>query len=198
MKQLFLGISLFVYTSTYAAVVDSMFVMGSDYKLLHITNDHHAGYLYTENYQHQKILIYKSNSPYPPDSTFSSVQLDDTGILEIMFDCGKDYCVRYLNRRTNELSQIYIDLLDYNPKKDVIAYYIQNQNLIVISRAFKTCKKPLTYPIVLEEDSDFGIKTKFLPNGTLQLDYENPKSEIIIKIIHPDYRKLFRNCGSVT
>ncbi|MBS0351666.1 MAG: hypothetical protein JSR33_10880 [Proteobacteria bacterium] len=195
MRQLFLGIFLFFNTSIYAAVVDSMFVMGADYKLLHISNHHCSGYLYAENYQHQKILIYKSDSPYPPDSTFSSNQIDGTDILDIGFNCHKDTCNRYLNRRTNQLSEIYSSILDYDAKKDVVAFYQKDENKVIISRAFKVCSKPLTYFVKLEEDSDFGIKTKFLSNGGLQLDYEVPDGKDIIKIIHLNYGKLLSDCG---
>lgn len=198
MKPLFLVIFLFIYISADAAVVDSMSIMSSDYKLLHISNDHNAGYLYAENYQHQKILIYKSTSAYPPETTFSSEQLDDTDILEIMFNCNKNSyttCTRYLNRRTSELSPIYTDMIDYNPKNDIIAYYLQDKNLVMISRAFTTCKKPLTYPLKIQQDSEFGVKTQFLPSGDLQLDYTAPHWKDDIKIIHPNYKKLFNDCG---
>ncbi|MBS0351637.1 MAG: hypothetical protein JSR33_10735 [Proteobacteria bacterium] len=198
MNKILLGVLLFFLTSAQAAIVDSMLVNGSDPKLLHISNVHHSGYLYAENYQHQKILIYKLSSPYPTESSFSSEQLDDTDILEIMFPCIKNSnntCTRYLNRRTNKLSQIYVYLLDYNPKKDIIAYYFKDKNLVVISRAFKTCNKPLNYLIKLEENSDFGIKTKFLSTGDLQLDYEASDGKDILKIIRPNYEKLFSICS---
>ncbi len=198
MNKILWGILLFFFISARAAVIDSMLVSGSDPKLLHISNDHHSGNLYAENYQHQKILIYKFSSPYPIESSFSSEQLDDTDILEIMFACIKnsnDTCTRYLNRRTNQLSQIYTYLLDYNPKKDIIAYYLRDKSLIIISRAFKICNQPLNYPIKLEKDSDFGIKTKFLSTGDLQLDYEAPDGKDILKIIHINYEKLLSRCS---
>jgi len=195
-KRSFFWILLLIFTSANAAEVDSMFVGGAAYKLLHISNDHNSGYLYAENYQHKKILVYQSNSPYQPDSTFGSDQLEGTDILDIMFQCNKDMCTRYLNRRTSELSKIYTNVLDYNGKKDVIAYYLKDKNLVIISRAFKACKNPLIYPVKLEENSDFGIKTKFLPTGGLLLDYEIEGGKDVIKIIQPNYKKLFSNCGS--
>lgn len=191
-------ITLFIFTSIHAAEVsNTMLIDGQDpdYKLLSIINSQDAGYIYAENNQHQKILIYKSPHPYHPQSVFSSAQLDDTDILEVGFECYKPVCTRYFNRRTNQLSKIYTNLIDYNPKNDVIAYYFPNKNLIMISRAFKTCKKPLTYPIKLEADSDFGIKTKFLSTGDLQLDYEEPDGKDVLKTIHINEGNLLSHCG---
>lgn len=195
MKKIFFGIFLFLYISAHAATTDSMFIIGADYKLLHISNDHNAGYLYAENYQHQKILIYQSNSPYPSNSSFIANQIEGTDILGIFFSCNKKSCTRLLNRRTNKLSAIYSDILDYNAKNDVVAYYLQDKNIVMISRAFKTCNKPLTYLVKIDRDSYFGIKTKFLSSGGLQLDYEDTSGEDVIKIIHPNYKKLFSDCG---
>ncbi|MBS0351253.1 MAG: hypothetical protein JSR33_08730 [Proteobacteria bacterium] len=76
-----------------------------------------------------------------------------------------------------------------------MAFYEKNKNRIVISRAFKACHEPLTYSIKLGEDSDFGIKTKFLSTGDLQLDYEAPNGKDILRTIHLNYDKLFGNCG---
>src|ERR1700682_1390449 len=95
MRQLVFWIFLFFFYSTHAVIVDSMFVIGMDSKLVHISNDQHSGYLYAENYQHQKILIYKSHSPYPPNSDFSSDQIEGTDILDVSFDCNKEICTRY-------------------------------------------------------------------------------------------------------
>lgn len=187
-------ILLFGAISANAAIVDSMFVMGIDYKLLHISNDQNSGYLYAENYQHQKILIYKSSFPYPPHSIFSSDQIEGTDILGILFDCNQNICTRFLNRRTNELSNIYPDILDYDGKKDVIAYYLRDKSLVVISRAFKACKNPLTSTIKLTNDYEFGSETKFLPNGDLQLGFETETGKYIIKIIHIDLKKFIKNC----
>jgi len=199
MKKILLGIFLFVYISANAGEMD---VWGSDSQLLHIVNDKNSGYLYAENYQHQKVLVYKSSHPFPLDSSFAAEQTHGTDVLYIVFACeaetGDRSCARFFNRRTNKLSPIYGDILDSDDKKDIVAFYVKDKSMVVVSRAFKTCKKPLTYPVVLDKDSDFGIKTKFLSNGTLQLDYENPKGEIILKIIQPDYKKLFRNCGGIT
>ncbi|MBS0351811.1 MAG: hypothetical protein JSR33_11640 [Proteobacteria bacterium] len=197
MKQFLLWIFLFIFTSANAAEVDSMFVGGAAYKLLHISNDRNSGYLYAENYQHRKILVYKPHSPYPPDSTFGLNQLDGTDILDIMFQCNKDICTRYLNRRTNELSRIYTNILDYDGQKDVIAYYMKDKSLIVINRVFKTCKKPSIYYLKLFPNSDFGIKTQFLKNGDLRLDYaEAKKGNDAIKIIHINYSELLRDCAN--
>ncbi len=195
MSKLLLGLLLCALASAHAATVDSMFVMGTDPKLLHIINDQHAGYLYAENYQHQKTLIYKSNVPYPPDSTFGSDQIEGTDLLDIMFGCQEETCTRYLNRRTNQLSKIYNGILDYNAKRDVIAYYLRAKSQIIISRVFKACDKPLKYTLEIERDSNFGPQTKFLAMGGLQLDYETPRGKDIIKIIHPNYEKLFNDCS---
>lgn len=194
-KQFFFWFFFFISTSTNAAIVDSMFIMGTDYKLLHISNDCRSGYLYAENYQHKKILIYKSNVPYPPNSTFSSDQIESTNILDIGFDCNKYICTRYFNRRTNQLSSIYPRILDYDAKKDVVAYYLRDKNLVVINRAFEICKKPLTSVIKLTNGYEFGSETKFLPTGDLQLGYETATGKYVIKIIHIDFRKLFNDCG---
>lgn len=191
---------LFIFISANAAMVDAMYVGGADYKLLHIANDRNSGYLYAENYKHQKILIYKSNHSYPTNSSFMSEQIDNTDILSIVFECaaetGNRSCNLFFNRRTNKLSAIYPYILDYDGKKDVVAFYVKDKNTVVISRAFKACKNPLNYLIRIEHDSDFGIKTKFLPSGDLQLDYTAQSGRNIIKIIHPDYKKLFNDCGS--
>lgn len=197
MSQLFFWILLFVFVPAYAVVVDAMFVIGKDAQLLHISNNTHSGYVYAENYQRQKILIYKSNFTYPPDTTFGADQIEGTDILDIMFECNKNNitCTRYLNRRTNELSDIYSDVLDYNGKKDVIAYYLRDKNMVIISQAFKPCRKPLTYFLKIEQDSNFGPKTKFLSDATLQLDYETQEGKDIIKIIHPNYRKFLNDCN---
>ncbi len=175
-----------------------MNINGGSYKLLHIINRNNSGYIYSDNYRHQKILIYKASFPYPPNSVFGSDQIDMTDILSIDFQCNQESnmgCTRFFNRQTDKLSDIYTYILDYNAKKDIVAYYIKDKDLVVISRAFKTCKKPLTYPVRLEENSDFGVKTKFLSTGDLQLDYETPDGKDAFKKIHPDYGKLLSHCG---
>lgn len=112
----------------------------------------------THIYNDQTITC--ANYYYSPRSMHSK-QPGFPDILDIMFECNKDICTRYLNRRTNQLSDIYWDILDYNGKKDVIAYYRKDQDLVIISRAFKTCKKPLTYYLKLFPNSSFGIKLNF-------------------------------------
>ncbi|MBS0350386.1 MAG: hypothetical protein JSR33_04210 [Proteobacteria bacterium] len=197
MRTIIFLLNLLILTSAHAAIVNSMLINGADYKLLHIVSKNNTGYVYAENNQHQKILIYKSPHPYSPHSVFSINQLENTEILDIIFECDTSFCSRFLNRQTNQLSDIYYYALDYDAKKDVIAYYLKDKNMLVISRVFKTCKKPLTYLTKLEEDSEFGIKTKFLPSGELQLDYTTPDGKDVIKIIHPNYKKLLSGCGGV-
>ncbi|MBS0351630.1 MAG: hypothetical protein JSR33_10700 [Proteobacteria bacterium] len=195
MKQFLFWIFLLVSTSANAVIVDSMFIIGTDYKLLHISNDQHSGYLYAENYQHQNILIYKSKSPYPPNSNFSTDTIKGTDIIAVSFDCNTEICTRYFNRRTNKISSIYSNVLDYNSKKGTVAYYLKNKNLIVINRAFENCKKSLTYSLTIYPNSIFGDKTYFLKNGDLQVDYADTQgNEHGLKIFHINYPKLFDNC----
>ncbi len=195
MKKFLPLILLFIFVSIKAMTIDSMFVIGMDAKLLHISNDDQHGYLYAENNAHQKILIYQSKSPFPPDSNFSADRVEGTHLVDISFDCGKKTCTRYFNRQTNEISEIYSNVLDYNGKKDVVAYYLRAKNQIIMKQVFRVCKKPLKYPLEIERDSDFGPKTKFLSTGDLQLDYEAPNDKNVIKIIHPNYGELLDRCG---
>lgn len=200
MRLFFSLIILSLFTSIQSAEVNNIMLINGqdpDYKLLSIVNTQNTGYLYAENDQYQKILIYKSSHSYRPQSVFSSAQLDSTDILEVGFECYQPVCTRYFNRRTNQLSEIYTDIIDYDPKKDIVAYYLQDKNLVIISRAFKACSKPLTYPLAIQKDSEFGIKTKLMPSGGLQLDYTTPSGKDVIKIIHPNYIKLFKDCGGV-
>ncbi|MBS0351252.1 MAG: hypothetical protein JSR33_08725 [Proteobacteria bacterium] len=101
MRLFFPLIFLFIFTSIHAAVVNNIMLIDGqdpDYKLLLIINNQNAGYVYAENYQHQKILIYKSPHPYLSHSVFSSAQLDNTDVLEVGFECEKPTCTRYFNR----------------------------------------------------------------------------------------------------
>ncbi|MBS0351472.1 MAG: hypothetical protein JSR33_09875 [Proteobacteria bacterium] len=198
MKNYLFMLLIFLISSANAVKVNSMYVNGGSYKILHIINRNNSGYIYADNYRHQKILIYKASFPYLPNSVFGSDQIDMTDILSIDFQCKKESnmgCTRFFNRRNDKLSDIYTYILDYDAVKDIVAYFIKEEGLVVISRAFKICKKPLTFHVNLEENSDFGLKTKFLLKGGLQLDYETPDGKDILKIIHPDYEKLLGNCS---
>ncbi|MBS0351682.1 MAG: hypothetical protein JSR33_10960 [Proteobacteria bacterium] len=199
MKLFLSSILLLIFISANAAGEGSFDVSGVDYKLLHICNCQNSGYIYAENYQHQQKLIYKSHHPFPPDSPFMSDQDNGTDILTVVFECdaetGNSSCTRFFNRRNNQLSIVYPYILDYDAKRDIVAFYEKDKNRVVLSRAFHTCNKPLTYLIILEEDSDFGIKTKFLSTGNLQLDYETPSGKDVLKIIPVNYRKLLSHCG---
>lgn len=167
---------------------------GADYKLLHILNSNKFGYVYAENYQHQKILIYKSPHPFPPHSVFSSDQIDGSDILEVFFNCNQGSCLRFLNRRTNQLSNIYEHIIDYNDKQDIVAYYLRDKNLVIISQAFKPCKKPLTTSIQLPNGYEFSSDTQFLANGNLRLGYETETGKYIVKIISINFKQLHKDC----
>jgi hypothetical protein len=199
MKLFLSSILLLIFISANAADESAFDVSGVDPKLLHICNCQNSGYIYAENYQHQKILVYKSHHPFPLNDSFMSDQIHDSDILSIVFECeaetGNASCTRFFNRRTNQLSIVYPYILDYDAKRDIVAFYEKDKNKVILSRAFNACNKPLTYPIILEEDSDFGVKTKFLSAGDLQLDYETSDGKDIIKRIHFDYGKLLSRCG---
>ncbi|MBS0351963.1 MAG: hypothetical protein JSR33_12440, partial [Proteobacteria bacterium] len=191
MKFFLSSVLLLIFISAHAADEGSFDVGGVDAKLLHICNCQNSGHIYAENYQHQQKLIYKSNHPFPPGSSFMSDQDKDSDILSVVFECdaetGDRSCIRFFNRRNNQLSIVYPYILDYDSKRDIVAFYEKDKNKVVLSRAFNPCSTPLTYPIILEEDSDFGIKTKFLSTGNLQLDYETPRGKDVLKIIPVNY-----------
>jgi hypothetical protein len=199
MKLFLSSILLLIFISANATGEGSFDVSGIDSKLLHICNSQNSGYIYAENYRHQKILVYISHHPFPLNDSFMSDQIHDSDILSIVFECeaetGNASCTRFFNRRTNQLSIVYPYILDYDAKRDIVAFYEKYKNKVVLSRAFNTCHKPLTYPIRLEEDSDFGVKTKFLSTGDLQLDYETPNGKDVLKTIPINYGKLLGHCS---
>ena len=104
-------------------------------------------------------------------------------------------CSRFFNRRTNQLSDMYEDLLGYNPKQNVVANDVYSKNLVMLTPLFEKCKHPFTYKIKIYSDTDFGIKTQFLDNGDLQLDYTDSKDKLILKVLPINYQQLYKNCG---
>ncbi|MBS0351672.1 MAG: hypothetical protein JSR33_10910 [Proteobacteria bacterium] len=199
MKKLLFLILLFIFTHGNAIELQSPLISGNEKPLLHIINQDQSAYIYVENDRHQKILLYKSNYPYPSHSVFSIDQLKGTDILFINFECERKYtgCNRFFNWHTNKMSIVYSNMLDFNPKQKVVAYYIDKKNTVVIAPIFDACKKPLTYYLRIFPDSSFGIKTQFLKNGDLQLDYaEAQKGEDVLKIIQVNYQQLFDHCAT--
>lgn len=190
---------LFVFTSAQASQAVFPDVSGSQYKWITVMNNHGMGEVYIENDKYIKTLLYKASFPYSNLSIFSADETENKDILMVDFECGtkekKTICTRLFNRRTNQMSTIYADLLGINPKKNVVAYYLNNKNLIIIAPAFDTCQNPFTYYLKLFPNSIFGTKTQFLKNGDLRLDYAEAKTgEDTLKIISINYQQLFNHC----
>jgi hypothetical protein len=191
---------LFTFTSAKGSEAVLPDISGSQYKWITVTNNQGSGEVYIENYRHTKTLLYKADFPYSKLSVFSVDEMEKKDILMIDFECGKKekktICTRFFDRHTNQMSAIYPNILGFNSKKNVVAYYVDDKNLVVIAPVFDTCKKLLTYYLKIFPDSIFGVKTQFFKNGDLQLDYaEAKKGEDAFKTIHVDYRRLFDNCA---
>lgn len=176
---------------------------GSDYKLLNIKNKPNSTEIYIRNNQNQEILLYKSNFVYSENAVIGADREANPDVVSVMFDCDQKYplffCTRFVNLRNNQLSDIYPSLLDYNVKKNIVAYYIPSENRLVFTPLFEECKYPLTYKIKIRPDSIFGSGTQFLPNGSLEIDYAEPiHGNDATKIIPIDYQQLYKNCGLKT
>ncbi|MBS0351721.1 MAG: hypothetical protein JSR33_11165 [Proteobacteria bacterium] len=191
--------TLFAFTSAQAGKAVFPDVSGSQYKLVMVMNNQGLGEVYIENNQHIKTLLYKASFPYSNLSIFSADETENKDILMVDFECGtkekKTICTRLFNRRTNQVSILYADLLGMNAKKNVAAYYLNNKNLIIIAPVFDTCQNPFTYSLKLFPNSMFGTKTQFLKNGDLRLDYAEAKTgKDTLKIIQINYQQLFNHC----
>jgi hypothetical protein len=80
------------------------------------------------------------------------------------------------------------------PKKSWF-FYDKQQGMVIIKPLFKPCKKPLSYSLKIYLDSIIGIKTDFLPNGELQIDYARfSDGRSALNILHINYPKLFADC----
>lgn len=173
---------------------------GADiHKFLDIYNKKNSTEIYIRNYQNKKFLLYKSNFVYPENAVIGLDHEKDQNLLSIIFPCGKNkyltFCNRFFNYRTSQMSAVIPDILGYNPEKNVVAYHIQSKDLVVLTPLFEKCDHPLTYKIKIYPDTDFGVKTEFLNNGDLQLDYVNLKNDVIVKAIPINYQQLYKNCG---
>ncbi len=176
------------------------FARDGDYHFITVIEKKDSTEIYIKNYHDNKFLLYKSDFPFSEDSVIGVEHENNFDIISVDFDCDKKdsdmLCTRFFNRRTSQLSDIYQNLLDYNPKQNIVAHYIKSENLVVLTPLFEKCDHPLTYKINLYPDTDFGVKTKFLDNGNLQLDYVNSKNKDVIDVIPINYQQLYKDCGT--
>ncbi|MBS0351432.1 MAG: hypothetical protein JSR33_09675, partial [Proteobacteria bacterium] len=161
------------------------FLRQGNYDYLQIKNSKNSTEIYIKNYTGKSFLIYKSNFIFPENAVISAMKEKNEDIIWLDFDCSKTNslvsCSRFFNRRTNQMSEIYKDLLSYNQKENVIANYLKHNNLVILTPLFKKCTHPLIYKINLYPNTDFGVKTQFLNNGNLQLDYVDSNNNPVLK-----------------
>lgn len=169
-----------------------------DHTIVTLKENINSTQIYVSNNKKNNFLIYKSNYLYQDGDTVGVLE-NIPDLIDVGFSCGKksedlDFCNRFFNRRTSQMSAIISNMLDNNPKQNIVAYYDQNKYLIVLTSLFEKCKQPMTFPIKLYPDTNFGIKTKFLDNGNLQLDYVDLNNKLVLKQIPIDYKKLYQRC----
>ena len=85
-----------------------------------VKNTKNSTEIYIKNYGNQKFLLNKSAFIYLGNAVIN-VEMIKNDLFLIEYPCDKKeyliYCRRFFNRQTNQLSDIYQDLLDYNAKK---------------------------------------------------------------------------------
>ncbi|MBS0350212.1 MAG: hypothetical protein JSR33_03325 [Proteobacteria bacterium] len=175
------------------------FYGSNDYKILKIINKEKSTEIYIPNYKQKYYLLYKSNYPYQYRDSISTDNID-SDIIVVGFFCGKNtldlnFCMRFFNRSTSQMSMIVPHIIDSNDQKKIVAYQVKNKDLIVVTPIFQKCQNPLTYKIKIYPDTDFGVKSKFLKNGDLQLEYVDLNNHSVLKKIPINYKNLYKSCG---
>ncbi len=171
----------------------------ADHKIITLKENINSTKIYVSNNKKKNFLIYESNYLYQDEDTVGVLE-NIPDLIDVGFSCGKksedlDFCNRFFNRRTNQMSPIFSNIIDNYAKEKVVAYQIKSKDLIVVTPMFQKCSNPITYKIKIYPDSDFGEKTKFLQNGDLQLDYVDLNNKLVLKKIPIDYKKLYQRCG---
>ncbi len=192
-----LPILLFIIHQANAISVD--FSGPFDKNVIHLKNHSNSTQIFISNYKQQQFLVYQSNYRYQDRDSVSTLA-DTPDLIDIGFSCGKNtedfnFCTRFFNRRTNQMSSIFTETIDHNAKQNVVAYQVLSKNLVVVTPIFEKCSNPFTYKIKIYPDTDFGEKTKFLQKGDLQLDYVDLNNKLVLKKIPIDYKKLYQRCG---
>ncbi len=188
---------ILLFISSQALAVE--FEGSNYYKILKLKNKQDSTEIYIPDYKNKYFQLYKSNYIYQQNDSIAIGPIS-SDVISVGFPCGNqekdlDYCFRYFNRRTSQMSTIFHDAIDANTKQNVVAYQVLSKDLIVVTPMFQNCSNPLTYKIKIYPDTDFGVKTKFLQNGDLQLDYVDLNNKLVLKKIPIDYKKLYQRCG---
>jgi hypothetical protein len=169
------------------------YVIDNNKDLMRIENKNNYSQVYVKLYNGKEILAYKTTPIFRMDYTFDSGQYGD--LFTIIWPCKLD-CTIMVDRRTGEHA-FYDNMLVLNSQKKVGFFYDKKKSLAIIKPFFKPCKKPLTYAIKLDKNSDFGVGSDFQKNGYLKLIYAPPGCQShITRIIHINYPKLFADCQS--
>jgi hypothetical protein len=196
MKNRLLSISLLLLFWT---ITIQAYEIDSPKDLMRIKNKDNQSKVYAKLFNGKEILVYKTKPIFPMDYSFLAYDYGD--LLPIDLKCYPHTsfydCKIMVDRRTGEHA-FFNNMQAFNYRQKKIGFFYDKKNsLVIIKPLFKPCTKPLMYKLRLYSNSEFGVKTDFLPNGNLQIDYARASDgKSALKIIHINYPKLFTDCQS--